>query len=99
MCTCPTLQKVNIIPVDDCSDGDIRLVNGESEMEGRVEICRDYRWGTVCGKQWTENHSAVICRYLGFSDIIGSRLKAFPIVYACNKVACLLHFRFNLLYI
>ena len=61
---------------DDCSTGDIRLVNGVSEMEGRVEICNNRRWGTVCGSQWTDNHTAVVCRHLGFSDIIGGRLKA-----------------------
>ena len=58
---------------DDCGDGDIRLVNGESEMEGRVEICSGQRWGTVCDSQWTDNHTAVVCRQLGFSDIIGGR--------------------------
>ena len=53
---------------DKCSNGDIRLVGGESEREGRVEVCNNRRWGTVCGKQWTDNNTAVVCRYLGFSD-------------------------------
>ena len=56
---------------DSCSAGDIRLVNSKSEMEGRVEICNNRRWGTVCDSQWTDNHTAVVCRQLGFSDIIG----------------------------
>ena len=54
---------------DDCSTGDIRLIGGESEREGRVEVCNNRRWGTVCGKQWTNNHTAVVCRFLGFSDL------------------------------
>ena len=61
------------MPTDPCEDGDIRLVNGNSEMEGRLELCRYGRWGTVCDSQWTDNHTAVVCRYLGFSDIIGGR--------------------------
>ena len=60
---------------DDCVNGDIRLVNGKSEMEGRVEVCSSRRWGTVCDSYWTDNHTAVVCRQLGFSDIIGGRLK------------------------
>ena len=61
------------MPTDNCEDGDIRVVNGKSEMEGRVEICSGGRWGTVCDSQWTNNHTAVVCRYLGFSDVIGGR--------------------------
>ena len=60
-------------------DGGVRLVDGESEMEGRVEVCRDSRWGTVCDKQWTDNHTAVVCRSLGFSDIIGGRYESISI--------------------
>ena len=61
------------MPTDNCEDGDIRLVNGKSYMEGRLELCRYRKWGTVCDKQWTDNHTAVVCRYLGFSDIVGGR--------------------------
>ena len=60
-------------PTDSCEDGDIRLVDGESDMEGRLELCRAGKWGTVCDSQWTDKHTAVVCRYLGFSDIIGGR--------------------------
>ena len=63
-----------IILADDCTDGDTRLVNGQSEMEGRVEICSSRRWGTVCDTQWTDNHTAVVCRHLGFSAVIGGKL-------------------------
>ena len=84
------------IPADDCGDGDIRLVNGKSEMEGRVEICKNRRWGTVCDKQWTDNHTAVVCRYLGFSDIIGGRFeRLYSRQYTSDKLYCLLHFRVN----
>ena len=61
------------MPTDDCSYGDIRLVGGESEAEGRLEICSGHRWGTVCDNEWTEKHARVACRNLGFSDAIGGR--------------------------
>ena len=54
---------------DDCSTGEIRLVGGESEKEGRLEVCNNGRWGSVCGTQWTNRHTAVVCRYFGFSDL------------------------------
>ena len=59
--------------IDDCRVGDLRLVGGETEMEGRVEVCGDNygRWGTVCNKQWTAAHTKVVCRNLGFSDSEG----------------------------
>ena len=55
---------------DGCSTGDIRLVGGESEREGRLEVCNNRRWGTVCGRHWTNRHTAVVCRSLGFSDLL-----------------------------
>ena len=61
----------NIMPADDCSTGDVRLVGGEHEAEGRVELCISGRWETLCDNEWTDNHTAVVCRHLGFSDIIG----------------------------
>ena len=51
----------------------MRLVDGETEAEGRVELCISGRWGTMCDNAWTDNHTAVVCRYLGFSDVIGGR--------------------------
>ena len=47
-------------------EGDIRLVNGQSALEGRVEICFDDQWGTVCDDGWGDNDTSVVCRQLGF---------------------------------
>ena len=60
-------------PTDNCFDGEMRLVGGETETEGRVELCYGYRWGTVCDNQWTDEHTALVCRHLGFSDVSGGR--------------------------
>ena len=50
-------------------------MGGETEAEGRVEICySNGRWYTVCGRYWTDNNTAVVCRHLGFSDITGGEL-------------------------
>ena len=47
----------------------MRLVNGTSDMEGRIEICFDEAWGTICDNLWTTNDGNVACRQLGFSQI------------------------------
>ena len=61
----------NPITLDRCRTGDIRLVGGQTEMEGRVEMCINYIWGTVCDNQWSPAHTKVVCRYMGFSEIDG----------------------------
>ena len=50
-----------------CTQGDIRLLGGTSELEGRVEFCNNNQWGTVCDDAWGTPDATVVCRQLGFS--------------------------------
>ena len=53
-----------------CTDGEIRLFGGSSRLEGRVEMCANRAWGTVCGQStWSrsEREANVVCRQLGYS--------------------------------
>ena len=50
-----------------CVEGDIRLVGGTSALEGRVELCRGFLWGTVCDSNWNAVDARVVCRQLGHS--------------------------------
>ena len=49
-----------------CHNGDIRLVNGTTAFEGRVEICWNETWGTVCDHYWSGTDAQVACRQLGY---------------------------------
>ncbi len=52
----------------DCSHGEIRLVDGETSGQGRVEVCYSGVWGTVCADFWSTADAKVTCRHLGFSS-------------------------------
>uniref|UniRef100_A0A5F9CI24 Galectin 3 binding protein n=1 Tax=Oryctolagus cuniculus TaxID=9986 RepID=A0A5F9CI24_RABIT len=49
-------------------DGDMRLANGDSANEGRVEIFYRGQWGTVCDNLWDLMDASVVCRALGFQN-------------------------------
>ena len=53
----------------DCVNEDLRLVGSlrETEAEGKVEMCIEREWFTVCVDEWTNNSTEVVCRQLGFS--------------------------------
>ena len=50
----------------DCTQGDIRLRDGATSLEGRVEICYNNSWSTVCDDSWSSYDASVACRQLGF---------------------------------
>ena len=49
-----------------CSDGGVRLVGGANNTLGRVEVCLNNAWGTVCNSRFGTNEARVICQQLGF---------------------------------
>ena len=54
------------IVYSDCSDGDLQLGGEKTAVSGRLEVCYNKVWGTVCNYAWGDDDSRVACRQLGF---------------------------------
>ena len=55
--------------LDACQDGDIRLQGSNNPLIGRVEVCINGTWGTICPYYyWTNKDATVVCRQLGYSE-------------------------------
>ncbi len=50
-----------------CNTGDVRLVGGADEFEGRVEVCYNNQWGTVCDIGYGLPEARAVCDQLGYS--------------------------------
>ncbi|XP_063963108.1 deleted in malignant brain tumors 1 protein-like [Lytechinus pictus] len=55
----------------------VRLADGASENEGRVEILVEGSWGTVCDDLWDLDDATVVCRHLGFVGALAALPQAY----------------------
>ena len=55
----------------------VRLVNGNTAHEGRVEVYYNNTWGTVCDDLWGQVDSDVVCQQLGYPGAVGFYYRAF----------------------
>ena len=75
-----------------CNSTDIRLVNEVNNFQGRVEVCVNGRWGTVCDNEWNEDDAAVACRQLGYStwsEFLRPKadlLESYELFYVCTDL-------------
>ena len=51
-----------------CTSGDVRLSGGTVPHHGRVEICVNNAWGTVCDRFWDTTDGNIVCRQLGYQN-------------------------------
>ena len=44
----------------------MRLVNGTEDWNGRLEVCINGQWGSVCERYFDDVDAQVVCKELGF---------------------------------
>ena len=58
------LVNITALTCDGTPNGGVRLSGGTSDREGRVEICIDGSWGTICDNFWSDLDASVVCYQL-----------------------------------
>ena len=65
--------------IDKCNDGDVRLSASGYSTLGRVDVCINGIWGTICSNSFDVNDASVVCTHLGYIHY-GQLYQYFPLL-------------------
>ncbi|XP_021367668.1 neurotrypsin-like [Mizuhopecten yessoensis] len=57
-------------------EGSLRLIGGDDQYEGRIEIYDNGEWQTICRDHWDLDNTFVACRQLGLKDGLWRRVES-----------------------
>lgn len=63
---CFHFEDAGVICKPPCVDGQIALFSGSNNLEGRIEVCNNGQWGTICDDNFDNNDARVVCNTLGY---------------------------------
>ncbi|XP_072045154.1 uncharacterized protein [Amphiura filiformis] len=70
-------EKESVICEPLTENGVLRLMDGDTLYEGRVEVYYEGSWGAVCDDEWSDKDAEVVCRQLGYGSVVAAYSNAY----------------------
>ena len=49
------------------NEGDLRLIDGKAENEGRLEVYHNFSWLSICDDYWDDKDATVACKQINYN--------------------------------